>query len=191
MADSGESLGQTLAAVDAGLPQATEKLLPLVYDDLRARARHLMANERSSHTLTPTALVHEAYLKLVDADRGWRSRTHFLSAAAQAMRRILVDHARNKGAAKRGAGWKRAAIENADAALATDNFDWISLDEALDRFRVVDERAHQVVMLRFFAGRTETEIGQMLGIGERQVRREWKTACLWLRQAMDEGAGNG
>ena len=181
-----DKLGRTLAAIDSGQPAAAGAMLPLVYEELRARAHQLMQNERVGHTLAPTALVHEAYLRLVDANRGWQSRTHFLNAAALAMRRILVDHARGRASAKRGAGWRRTQIEDADSAMASAEFDWIGVDEALERFKRVDERAHQVVMLRFFAGRGEAEIAKLLNISERQVRRDWDTARLWLRRAMDE-----
>jgi RNA polymerase sigma factor (TIGR02999 family) len=191
MSDTERTISQTLAAIDGGQLQAAEQLLPLVYDDLRAKARHLMAGERGGHTLTPTALVHEAYIKLVDANQGWRSRTHFLNAAALAMRRILVDHARRKVASKRGGKvWKRVVLENADVALNTPEFDWAAIDAALDRFQKVDERAHKVVMLRFFTKCSEAEIAGMLNISERQVRREWTAACLWLREAMDAESEN-
>jgi len=180
-----DKLGRTFAAIDAGDPAAVRQLFTMVYEELKANAHELMQQERTGHTLGATALVHEAYLKLVDAGCGWQSRTHFINSAALAMRRILVDHARKKGSAKRGAGWKRALIEDADNAITSIDFDWIGLDEALERFAKVDARAHQVVMLRFFAGRSEREIGNMLDISERQVGRDWKTAQLWLRREMD------
>jgi len=125
-----DKLGRTFAAIDAGDAAAVRELFAMVYEELKANAHELMQQERSGHTLGATALVHEAYLRLVDAGCGWQSRTHFMNSAALAMRRILVDHARRKGCAKRGAGWKRALIEDADNAVASADFDWIGLDEA-------------------------------------------------------------
>ncbi len=180
-----DKVNRALASIDSCAADS-EKLFPLVYDELRAAAARLMQDERSGHTLAPTALVHEAYLKLSETERVWQSRGHFMNAAARAMRRILVDHARNRGSLKRGRGWKRLRIEDIESALVCGDFDWIAIDEAMQRFRKVDPRAHEVVMLRFFAGRSEAEVAELLDLSERQVRRDWKTACLWLRKGMDE-----
>jgi RNA polymerase sigma factor (TIGR02999 family) len=161
-------------------------IFPLVYEELRARAYELMQDERNDHTLAPTALVHEAYLRLSATNRVWESRNHFMNAAAMAMRRILIDHARNRSSFKRGRGWKRIKIEDIQSALGSDDFDWLAIDEAMQRFRKVDPRAHDVVMLRFFAGRSEAQIAELLNLSTRQVRRDWQTACIWLRREMDK-----
>jgi RNA polymerase sigma factor (TIGR02999 family) len=174
-----------LAPIDGHVDPAA-KIFPLVYEELRARARELMQDERNNHTLAPTALVHEAYLRLSATNRAWESRNHFMNAAGMAMRRMLIDHARNRSSFKRGRGWKRIRIENLASALGADDFDWLAIDEALQRFRRVDPRAHDVVMLRFFAGRGEDEVGELLKLSTRQVRRDWQTACLWLRREMDK-----
>lgn len=173
-----------LVAIGEGADPAA--IFAVVYDDLRARAHELMQDERNGHTLAPTALVHEAYLRLSGSNRTWESHAHFMNAAAKAMRRILVDHARNRTSFKRGRGWKRIPIEDIETALAADDFDWLAIDESLQRFRKIDQRAHDVVMLRFFAGRSEAEIAELLSLCTRQVRRDWKTANLWLRRDMDK-----
>jgi len=181
-----DKVDRVLAVIDSEGPAAAEELFSAAYDELRATAHQLMKGERSEHTLAPTALVHEAYLRLCSTNRLWENRAHFVNAAAMAMRRILVDHARNHGSIKRGRGWKRVKIESIETALVCGNFDWMAIDEALQRFRKVDERACEVVMLRFFAGRTEAEVAELLCMTERQVRRDWKSACLWLRHDMDQ-----
>ena len=180
-----DKVNGTLAVIN-GNADAAENIFPIVYDELRATAHELMQDERSGHTLAPTALVHEAYLRLSATNRTWESRVHFMNAAARAMRRILVDHARNRSSFKRGRGWKRLRIEDIESALTLEDFDWMAIDEALQRFRKVDSRAHDIVMLRFFAGRSEEEVADLLKLSKRQVRRDWKTACLWLRREMDE-----
>src|SRR5712675_1073627 len=166
-----DKVNHTLAVTD-GHADAAEKIFPIVYDELRATAHELMQDERSGHTLAPTALVHEAYLRLSATNRTWESRVHFMNAAARAMRRILVDHARNRSSFKRGRGWKRMKIEDIESALVSEDFDWMAIDEAMQRFRKVDQRAHDVVMLRFFAGRSEEEIADLLNLSKRQVRRD-------------------
>jgi RNA polymerase sigma factor (TIGR02999 family) len=152
---------------------------------LRRRAKQLMDSERADHTLTPTALVHEAYLRVADRRSGFEGRRHFYNAAAQAMRRILVENARARGRAKRGGGAARAddvSLDTLEAqhALTSDAIDWLALDEALDALRSRDQRRHQVVMLRFFAGLGEAEVAELLGVDVRTVRRDWVTAKLWL-----------
>ena len=184
-----EALTGTLTAVDAGDGAAAGELLPLVYELLRRRAGQLMAAERPDHTLTPTALVHEAYLRVADRRSGFEGRRHFYNAAAQAMRRILVENARSRGRAKRG-GADGAPASRADDVtvdsleaqhpVTSDGFDWLALDEALDALRERDGRRHQVVMLRFFAGLGEAEVAELLGVDVRTVRRDWVTAKLWL-----------
>src|SRR5687768_13679068 len=165
-----QTVVEALSAIDEGDPAPANQLLPLVYDLLRRRAHQLMDHERAGHTLTPTALVHEAYLRVADRKRGFESRRHFYNAAAQAMRRILVEHARARGRVKRGgdgaggaAGRATVGLESPEAldapqTITFDGLDWIVLDEALEGLAQRDERRHQVVMLRFFAGLNEAEV---------------------------------
>jgi len=173
------------AAAGAGESAAAGELLPLVYELLRRRAGQLLAAERPDHTLTPTALVHEAYLRVADRRSGFDGRRHFYNAAAQAMRRILVENARARRRVKRGGGAGRAddvTLDSLEAqhAVTSDGIDWLALDEALDALRERDPRRHQVVMLRFFAGLGEAEVAELLGVDVRTVRRDWATAKLWL-----------
>jgi RNA polymerase sigma factor (TIGR02999 family) len=188
-----EQVTLLLSAIERGEPGAAVELFPLVYDELRARAGALMAGERRDHTLQRTALVHESYLKLVGAGTSFRGRLHFFCAAAQAMRRILVDHAERKHSLKRGGGRARVdldALNIADGRGARP-VDWQELDEALRALERVSPRQHQVVMLRFFSGRTEAEIAEMLEVSEPTVRRDWATARTWLYRVMchDDDAG--
>ena len=155
---------------------AAERLMPLVYDELRRLARHYLRHERPDHTLQPTALVNEAYLKLVDQRRvGWQNRHHFFGIAAQMMRRVLVDHARAHAAEKRGGPRRK-----------------VSLDEALQKLAEVFPRKGRVVELRFFGGLSVEEAAGVLGVSDKTVMREWESAKLWLYREMDnEGAGAG
>ena len=173
---------EALTAIDGGDRATASRLLPLVYDLLRSRAQQMMGHERTGHTLTPTALVHEAYLRVADRTNGFEGRWHFYNAAAVAMRRILVEHARARGSAKRGAGAAPVSLESLDAPESHDvnTLDWLALDEALQTLSQRDTRRHQVVMLRFFAGMSEPEIAQLLDVDERTVRRDWASARLWL-----------
>jgi RNA polymerase sigma factor (TIGR02999 family) len=191
MNDDRERVTRLLQAIEGGETRAAADLLPLVYDELRARAGALMAGERRDHTLQRTALVHESYLKLVGSGAGFRSRLHFFCAAAQAMRRILVDHATRRNSLKRGGGRARVDLDAVDVAghLSAEVMDWLELDEALARLEQVAPRQHQVVMLRFFSGRTESEIAEMLQISEPTVRRDWATARVWLYRAMQSRPG--
>ena len=189
-ADAGNRVTKLLHAIDRGERGAADALLPLVYDELRSRAGKLMAGERRDHTLQRTALVHEAYLKLAGGAGGelsFQSRAHFFNAAALAMRRILVDHASRRGTKKRGGGRVSVNLDEVDPAAAegpAQEIDWIELDDALKQLEQVSPRQHQVVMLRFFSGRTEREVAEMLGIGEATVRRDWATARVWLYRSM-------
>jgi RNA polymerase sigma factor (TIGR02999 family) len=183
-----QQVTRLLAAAGRGDEQAIEQLLPLLYDELRARAGALMATERRNHTLQRTALVHEAYLKLMGPGASYQSRLHFFNAAALAMRRILVNHAVHRGTRKRGGLRARVDLDDLDVAdpRPEDSMDWVGLDEALQRLEAESPRQHQVVMLRFFSGRTEPEIAQMLDISESTVRRDWATARVWLCWAMQQ-----
>ena len=180
-----EQVTRLLRAIQDGDARAADELLPLVYEELRSRAGVLLAGERRDHTLQRTALVHEAYIKLVGADLDYQSRLHFFNAAALAMRRILVKHAVRRGRLKRGGGRSRVSLLDVDPAdRSNGEMDWLELDEALGKLERISPRRHQVVMLRFFSGRTDVEIAQMLGIGEATVRRDWAAARAWLYRAM-------
>jgi RNA polymerase sigma factor (TIGR02999 family) len=187
MVEPGARVTKLLQAIDRGESGAAEELLPLVYEELRARAGKLIAGERLDHTLQRTALVHEAYLQLAGADLSFQSRLHFFNAAALAMRRILVKHAVRRNRLKRGGGNARLSFSRID--LADDSagpMDWHGLDEALNQLEQVSPRRHQIVMLRFFSGRTETEVAEMLGISEATIRRDWAAARIWLYRAMQQ-----
>jgi RNA polymerase sigma factor (TIGR02999 family) len=162
---------------------ALDRLIPLVYDELRALADRSLRQERSGHTLQGTALVHEAYLKLVDQrEVRWQDRAHFFAVAAQLMRRILVDYARRHGAIKRGSGKPGLPLEEADALVAASAplVDWLALDRALDRLAAFDERQARIVELRFFAGLTIEETAEVLQISPATVKNEWTLARAWL-----------
>ena len=182
-----------LDAASAGDRQAAADLLPLVYDELRRLAAARMADERAGHTLDATALVHEAYLRLVGPEAAARfdGRGHFFAAAAEAMRRILVDHAREKRAAKRGGGNVRSALDpdQLPAPPGTE-IDLLAVDEALTRFATVDAKAAELVSLRYFAGLTIPDAAEVLGISRRSADRLWAFAKAWLyRELSGESEG--
>lgn len=160
-------------------------LLPEVYEELRSLAAHYLRQERVDHTLQPTALVHEAFLKLSRQSRlDVNDRTHFLAIAAGAMRQVLVDHARAHLAAKRGGGWQRITVDESVAVSAGGIEDLLILDDTLRRLAELDEPAARIVEMRFFAGLTEAEIAQAMGMSERWVRGQWAFARAWLRREM-------
>ncbi|MCC6650016.1 MAG: sigma-70 family RNA polymerase sigma factor [Candidatus Eisenbacteria bacterium] len=160
-------------------------LLPEVYEELRSLAAHYLRQERVGHTLQPTALVHEAFLKLSRQSRlDVNDRTHFLAIAAGAMRQVLVDHARAHLAAKRGGGWQRITVDESVAVSAGGIEDLLILDDTLRRLAELDEPAARIVEMRFFAGLTEAEIAQAMGMSERWVRGQWAFARAWLRREM-------
>ena len=164
-----------------GDADAPARLMPLVYNELRRQARSYLAKERGSHTLQPTALVHEAYLRLVDQTRiSWQNRAHFFGIAANMMRRILVDHARAHASEKRGGAAIRLSIEDVQIPLEQRASDLIALDEALEKLVKFDERKAKIVEMRFFGGLNDEEIAEVLGVSSRTVLRDWKTARLWL-----------
>ena len=167
---------------------ALEQLTPLVYEELRRLAHSYMRREHQGHPLQTTALVHEAYLRLVGGDVQYQGRLHFFNAAALAMRRILVNHALQHRTVKRGGDRGRIDLEQLDVAqpTASEPMDWTVLDDALKKLEAASPRQHQVVMLRFFSGRTEAEIAQMLAVSESTVRRDWATARIWLCWAMQQ-----
>ncbi len=172
-----------LIAWSAGDREALEKQVPLVYADLRSRAEGYLRKERSGHTLQPTALVNEAYLKLVDQTRvKWQNRTHFYAVASRAMREVLVDYARRHRAGKRGSGETRVAFEEGMMATPEKSLDLLALDMALDRLARLDERQSRLVEMRVFAGLTIDETAEALGISAATVSREWKHAETWLHR---------
>jgi RNA polymerase sigma factor (TIGR02999 family) len=178
-----------LSAVEHGDPRAAEQLLPLVYDELRKLAAMKLAQERPGQTLQATALVHEAYLRLVDADEAqrWNGRGHFFAAAAEAMRRILVDQARRRNAAKRGGQAVREELHESALAAPGPDSEVIALHDALERFATVDPAAANLVKLRFFAGLNMSEAAEALGLSVRSAHGLWAYARSWLRREMRPG----
>jgi RNA polymerase sigma factor (TIGR02999 family) len=175
-----QRMAQILAEWASGEPAARDRLMPIVYDELRRLAHHYMRGERDGHTLQTTALVNEVYLRLagIDAMR-WRDRTHFFAMAATLMRRVLVDYARQRGRDKRGAGVSMIAIDQ-DTIADERAVDVVKLDEALERLAAVDPQQSRVVELRFFAGLSVKETADALGVSPATVKRDWATAKLWL-----------
>ena len=169
-------------------PQAAAELLPLVYEELRHLAAHRMAGEAAGHTLQPTALVHEAWLRLVRTpDQTWQNRAHFFRTAAECMRRILIDHARRKQQVRHGGGQVRVSLEGLDLADDHDAQQLLQVNEALDRLAVQDATKAEIVKLRFFAGLENREIAEMLGLSERTVERAWRFAKAWLLAEFNAG----
>jgi RNA polymerase sigma factor (TIGR02999 family) len=178
-----------LTAIEAGDRRAAERLLPLVYDELRKLAAARMAAERPGQTLRPTALVHEAYLRLVGAEPGrpWNSRGHFFAAAAEAMRRILVENARRKQSPKHGGGWMRVALDDVAAGADESADRLLDLDDALTRLRAIDPPAARLVELRYFAGLTMEQAADALGLPLRTAERNWTFARTWLHRELAGG----
>jgi len=172
-----------LADDDSG--RAVEALMPIVYGELRDMAQRYLRDERDDHTLQPTALVHEAYMRLVDQEVQWKNRRQFFVIAAKAMRNILVDHARRKGRAKRGGDWDRIPLDQADHdSQPTDEIDLVALNDALEKLGALDERKARLVELRFFAGMTAEEAAEILDISRTTAAEEWRLARAWLYRAM-------
>jgi RNA polymerase sigma factor (TIGR02999 family) len=180
-----------LNAIDQGDPQAAHQLLPLVYDELRRLAAQKLAREKPGQTVQPTALVHEAYLRLVGQDPGqrWESRGHFFAAAAEAMRRILVENARRKHRLKRGGGRQRVDLPQVAAVSAVPAEDLLALDEALERLAAEDAQKAELVKLRFFAGLSIEEAARCLGIARATAARHWAYARAWLYDRLNAGDG--
>ncbi|UCF35137.1 MAG: sigma-70 family RNA polymerase sigma factor [Phycisphaerales bacterium] len=189
MAESSEqSVSHQLAAARQGDQQAIGALFRLLYDDLRMMAARYMQQERAAHTLQATALVHEAYLRLVDRQvANWQDRAHFLAVAAQAIRRVLVDHARGRGRKKRGGGHKEITLSTSMAIAGGQNVDLLALDEALNHLSETDPLEAHIVEMRFFAELTVEEIAEVLGISDRSVRRHWNYAKTWLYRELRKG----
>lgn len=174
-----------LKLVADGDPKAASELLPMLYAELRRMAEGQMRGQRSDHTLQPTALVHEAWMRLVDHDgRDFPSRSHFFALAAKAMRSILVDHARRRGAQKRGGKADRLPLDDNVALTEEDNQAILDLDNALERLAEFDPELARVVELRFFGGMSSEEAGEALGVSGRTVERSWRTARAWLLSNM-------
>jgi RNA polymerase sigma factor (TIGR02999 family) len=184
---------QILSAIEQGDPHAAGQLLPLVYDELRRLAAQQLAGEAPGQTLQATALVHEAYLRLVGKgqEQAWNSRGHFFAAAAEAMRRILVENARRKKCLKHGGGLARQELEADRITAPEPREDLLALDEALTRLAVANRQAAELVQLRYFAGLTLPEAAQALGIAERTAGRVWAYARAWLRREVEGGVGPG
>ena len=176
-----------LVAWSGGRREALDDLLPLVYDELRRLASRYLRHEPLDHTLQPTALVHEAYMRLIDQRNvQWRNRAHFYGVAAQIMRRILVDHARAHRAEKRGAGWERVPLIEDELPAGADAADLLALDEALERLAAFDPQQGRIVELRYFGGLTIDETAEVVGLSAATVVREWTIAKAWLRSELSE-----
>lgn len=171
---------------DSGDESALDRLVPLVYDELRALATRRLRNERDGHTLQPTALVHEAYARLVDSQAEFTDRAHFFALAARTMRRVLVDYARGRNADKRGGGRTDVTLTGSLAAVEPTTLDLLALDQALDRLGELDERKARVVELRFFGGLTYAEVSVALGVSEATVDRDLRLAKAWLAEQLGE-----
>ena len=176
-----------LLASSRGDQEALDKLLPLVYTELRRIANNYLHKERSDHTLQPTALVHEAYLRLIDQNVSWQNRAHFFGVAAEMMRRILIDHARKHQAQKRGSGGIKLALDEAIDVADERASDLIALDEALKALAEFDPQKSRIVELRFFGGLSIEETAEVLGIGTATVIRQWRLAKAWLYDEVSKG----
>ena len=170
-----------LTSIEQGNPKSTEELLPIVYNELRRLAAHKMASEPAGHTLQPTALVHEAWLKLVDSPaQSWQNRAHFFGAAAEAMRRLLIARARRKQTQRRGAGAAHLDADEIEIASPAPDDQLLTLNEAVDRFAAVEPRQAELVKLRYFVGMKIEEAADVLGISEATAKRWWAYARAWL-----------
>jgi RNA polymerase sigma factor (TIGR02999 family) len=187
---SGERTNQVTQILhdwSGGDREAPERLMPLVYDEMRRIARSFISRERQGHTLQPTALVNEAYLRLVDQNSvTWQSRAHFYSVAASMMRRVLIDHARAYATEKRGGGAVRLSIEDVQIPVEERAANFVAMDEALEKLAQFNERGRRIVEMRFYAGMSDTEIAEVLGVSTRTVLRDWKAARVWLFRELSE-----
>lgn len=178
---------QLVVAMNAGDRSARDALLPLVYADLRAQAEAYFRAQRDNHTLQPTALVHEAYLRLMgNTDIAWEGRSHFLAVAAMAMRNVLADHARRRRAEKRGGAWDRVTLTGLGSDGGERQIDALDLDDALKALAEVDERQARIVELRFYGGLTVEEVAHVLEVSSGTVALDWRMARAWLRNRLDE-----
>jgi len=188
---SAESLTGMLQAWAKGDLEARDRLLPIVYDELRRQAARELRGERAGHTLQPTALVHEVYLRLAQPRRvPWESRAEFFAAAAQAMRRILVDHARKRAAAKRAGNWTRIELADDVAIEGKPELDLLALDDALEGLAELDPRHARIVELRFFGGLSVAETASVLKVSTATVKRDWSFARAWLLRRLEATEGS-
>jgi RNA polymerase sigma factor (TIGR02999 family) len=190
MTPSPNNVTQMLHDWSNGDREVVDKLIPVVYDELRRQAARYLRRERPGHTLQTTALIHEAYIRLIDQKNvRWQNRAHFYAISAQLMRRILVDHARSRQAAKRGGNDIKLPLEEAMVASDEREVDVVALDEALERLAVIDPQQSRVVELKFFSGLSVEETAEVLGVSPRTVKRDWNVAKAWLRREISEGEG--
>ena len=188
MADARGEITQLLVDLKAGDRDAEGKLLDVVYGELHRMAGRMMRQERKDHTLQATALINEAYVHLIDQRaKNWQNRAHFFAVAAQVMRRILINHARTRGTAKRWGGQHKVDLDDALPLTVEQSEELVALDEALSRLAQFDPRQGRIVELRFFAGLTEEECAEVLGISGRTVKREWRVAKAWLYGELKRG----
>lgn len=185
-------LTRILTAIEQGDPDASRELLPLVYHELRRMAAHKMSSEPAGHTLQPTALVHEAWLRMVDSPaQSWQNRAHFFGAAAEAMRRILIDHARRKQAQRRGAGSEHVELESLEIASPANDEQLLALNEALDRFALLEPQQAELVKLRYFVGLGIEEAADVLGVSRATANRWWAYARAWLYHEIQHPSSEG
>jgi RNA polymerase sigma-70 factor, ECF subfamily len=177
---------QVLTELSNGDESAAQRLLPLVYEELRALAGSHFRRQRPDHTLQPTALVHEAFVRLIDQTNArWNDRAHFFAVAATAMRQILTDHARRRNAEKRGGEWDRVCLDEVvEKPQTTQEFDIVALDSVLTQLQALDERKHRVVELRYFGGLNLDEVASVMGVSKATVEREWRAARAWLSKEL-------
>lgn len=188
MAPKSDSVTQMLRDWGNGDIEAMDKLIPIVYEELRRQAARYLRRERRDHTLQTTALIHEAYLRLID-QKGvrWQNRAHFFGIAASLMRRILVDHARNGHAAKRGGSAVRLPLDDAAAVSGGRDMNLVALDEALTRLAAIDERKSRIVELKYFSGLSTEGVSEVLRVSPATVRHDWSLAKAWLRREISGG----
>jgi len=183
--EGGENITELLVGYGRGDKEALDKLMPIVYDELRRQAARYLRREQPGHTMQTTALIHEAYVRLVDQRNvQWQNRAHFFGIAAQMMRRILVDHARTKKRAKRGGSAVKVSLADATIPVKEQDLDVVALDEALNRLAEIDEQQSRVVELRFFSGLTVEETAEVMGISPATVKRDWSMAKAWLHREL-------
>ena|SRR5687767_6568724 len=185
MASTQNEITQMLIAWNQGDQRARDELTPIIYDELRRLARGFLRRERPGHTLQPTALVHEAFLRLIDQSHvNWQNRAHFFGAASRLMRQILINHAEARRAAKRGGGAERVSLEDIDHSTPKQDIDLIALDEALRRLERLDPQQGRIVEMRYFSGLTVEEIAEAIGVSPATVKRDWSVARAWLRREL-------
>lgn len=185
----GGNLTGLLRAWSGGDREAGEKVIPLVYDELRRQAARHLRRERAGHSLRPTAVVHEAYLRLMGEPRAFGDRTHFFAVASTVMRHVLVDHARSRGAAKRAGGWRRVTLNETMAVGESPDVDLIALDDALRELAILDPEQARLVEMRYFGGLSIDETAEILGVSPRTVKRGWSSAKAWLYNRITRGPG--